>query len=78
MKKEIGKWLMDVSKYMVTALFITDWFSDIHEWSTGGYLLGLAVVAIIFFLGVFLVDDAKVPSKKKTNLRSNYNKRNRR
>lgn len=29
--KELGKWFMDISKYMVTALLITTIFSDMNE-----------------------------------------------
>ena len=31
MKKEFGKWLMDVAKYMVTALLISSTFGDMKN-----------------------------------------------
>lgn len=31
MRKEFGKWLMDVSKYMVTALLLSSIFGDINN-----------------------------------------------
>ena len=30
-KKEFGKWLMDIAKYMVTALLLSTIFSDMQE-----------------------------------------------
>ncbi len=31
MKKEFGKWLMDIAKYMVTALLLSTIFADMQE-----------------------------------------------
>ena len=31
MRKEFGKWLMDVAKYMVTALLLSSVFGDIES-----------------------------------------------
>ena len=31
MKKEFGKWLMDIAKYMVTALLLSSVFADIKK-----------------------------------------------
>ena len=31
MKREFGKWLLDIAKYMVTALLLSTIFADIHE-----------------------------------------------
>lgn len=31
MKKELGKWLMDVAKYMVTALLLSSVFGDLES-----------------------------------------------
>ena len=42
--KEIGKWLLDISKYMLTAILLSSIFTDF-----GGVLLYvLAIVAIAF------------------------------
>ena len=32
MKKEFGKWLMDVAKYMATALLLSSAFGDMDKW----------------------------------------------
>ena len=31
MKKEFGKWLLDIAKYMVTALLLSTIFADMHD-----------------------------------------------
>ena len=31
MKKEFGKWLMDIAKYMVTALLLSTIFAEMNE-----------------------------------------------
>lgn len=31
MKKEFGKWLLDIAKYMVTALLLSTIFADMRE-----------------------------------------------
>ena len=31
MKKEFGKWLMDIAKYMVTALLLSTIFADMND-----------------------------------------------
>ncbi len=31
MKKEFGKWLLDIAKYMVTALLLSTIFADMQE-----------------------------------------------
>lgn len=31
MRKELGKWLMDIAKYITTAVILTSIFGDIQE-----------------------------------------------
>lgn len=31
MRKELGKWLLDIAKYLVTAVLLASVFSDIEE-----------------------------------------------
>ena len=51
--KEIGKWLLDISKYMLTAIFLTSIFTD-----TGGRwtaVIGVAITVATFLMGWYLV-----------------------
>jgi len=53
MKKELGKWLMDIAKYMTTAVLLSSLFSDIDNWPWYVYLL--IVLAVLITLGVGLL-----------------------
>ena len=33
MRKELGKWLMDIAKYMTTAILLSSIFNGIEEWA---------------------------------------------
>lgn len=46
MKEEFGKWLLDISKYMVTALLLSTIFTDI----TNPLILGLVVIIAMIIL----------------------------
>ena len=57
MKKELGKWLMDIAKYMATALLLSSAFGDI-----GNLLVVISVIiatALTLFVGLLLVRDKK-------------------
>jgi len=53
MKKELGKWLMDVAKYMTTALLLSSTFSDMKN----PWVIALVVIASITTLsaGLYLI-----------------------
>ena len=68
MRKEFGKWLMDVAKYMVTAILLSSTFSEVHEQSFV-YAICFFVMICLLLLGLFLVKDSKKSiSKKKGKL----------
>lgn len=57
MRKEFGKWLMDVAKYMVTALLLSTIFADMDD-----PIIIYAVVFLSIFVliaGLILVSDDK-------------------
>jgi len=54
-KKKIGEWLMDVSKYMLTAVLISTIFKDLeNKWVV--YLVGFIAVIFSLYIGVDLFD----------------------
>ena len=54
-KKKIGEWLMDVAKYMLTAVVITTIFKDFgNKWAV--YVVGFVAVAICLYIGVDMFD----------------------
>jgi hypothetical protein len=64
MKKEFGKWLMDIAKYIVTAIMLTSILGDIREKWAVYTICGVAVfVALIW--GLLLVREPKNIKNKK-------------
>ena len=59
MRKELGKWLMDIAKYITTAVILTSIFGDVEQkWII--YLGGILAVAFTLGRGLYLVKDKKV------------------
>jgi uncharacterized membrane protein YeiB len=63
-KKVFSSWLMDIAKYIVTALILSTALSD-KEYGLYYYLSCLVVVAIIVFVGLSLLNEPKKEKKKK-------------
>jgi ABC-type transport system involved in multi-copper enzyme maturation permease subunit len=58
MKKEIGKWLMDVAKYIATAVLISSFLGGFQQkWVM--YLVGIFTVILALFVGLYLINDKK-------------------
>ena len=55
MKREFGKWLMDIAKYMVTALLLATIFADMEEPIIVCIVVILSIVVLI--IGLILVSD---------------------
>ncbi len=63
MDEEIGKWLLDISKYIITAYILSQMFGKDNDswWSFIGAVL-LAV--LLFALGYYLIKKGKDKNKK--------------
>ena len=60
MKKELGKWFMDVAKYVATAVLISSFLGGFEQkWIM--YAIGSATVIISVLVGLWLI----VKDKKK-------------
>ena len=58
MKKELGKWLMDIAKYITTAVVLTSIFGEVEQqWII--YAGGTLAVALLLGWGLYLVRDKK-------------------
>lgn len=67
MKTEFGKWLMDIAKYMVTALLLTTIFADMKE---PIILYSVFVLTpIVLGLGLYWVNEGKKEEKIKNKKR---------
>ena len=58
MKKELGKWLMDIAKYLMTAALLSSLIADMNR-SGWFYLFVLVNILITLAFGLWLVRDKK-------------------
>ena len=57
MRRELGKWLMDIAKYMTTAILLSSIFNGIEEWAWYVYALIVVAVLVTLFVGLSMVKD---------------------
>ena len=55
MELELGKWLLDVAKYMLTALILANFFGDMASLGTISFVTILMLVMLVS--GLWLVRD---------------------
>ena len=74
MKKEIGKWLMDVAKYIATAVLLTQIFGGMAD---SVYIIAYALISvvIIFALGVSIIHSDDEDKKRRERNRNRKDKR---
>ena len=63
MKKELGKWLMDIAKYLATACILSSIFSDMRD-NNIVFTAGIVAVITSLLVGLFLVREPKTQLKK--------------
>ena len=66
MDKIIGKWLMDVAKYVATAIIIGAVFKGEEE-SRWYYWLSFGILAVIISTGLILLKNHEKKDKKKNS-----------
>ena len=66
MYKELGKWLMDIAKYLVTAGILSYFFNVITN-NTLLIIISAAITVFLLLFGMFLIDytESKINKKKK-------------
>lgn len=62
-KKEFGKWLMDIAKYLTTAVVLANIFSDMQEKSII-FIGGLSILTALS-VGLYLVKEPEKRVKRK-------------
>jgi uncharacterized membrane protein len=63
MRKEIGKWFMDIAKYVASAVLISSFLGGLQQkWLM--YLMGFVTVIIAFGLGLLFINNRKKTTKK--------------
>ena len=66
MKREFGKWLLDIAKYMVTALLLATIFKDMYDPIIIYMVVLLSLV--ILLLGLYVIYDSDLDEKKFTKV----------
>ena len=62
MKKEFGKWLMDIAKYLTTAVLLSSVFNDIQEsWII--YTCVTFAIVLTLTSGLWLIKEKKGETK---------------
>ncbi len=66
-KEKFGDLLLDIAKYIITAILLATWFRDITTWEWYAYitLLGALIATISVGLSLFKDDDKKKTNKNK-------------
>ena len=58
MKKEIGKWFMDIAKYVATAVLISSFLGGFEQkWIM--YVVGIVTVVFSLSIGLYFIKDKK-------------------
>ena len=65
MKKELGKWLIDVAKYVSTAILLSSLFSDIKSWPWYFYLVMVCTIFAVLYGGLVLMEPTKEKNRNK-------------
>lgn len=58
MRKEFGKWLMDIAKYIITAVVISSVFGEAATWVV--YVGGCVSAVVALLWGLYLVSGKTV------------------
>lgn len=63
-KEKFGDLLLGIAKYIITAVILTSFFQGMGTWSWYTYIISIAVVTAVIFLGLILFDEDKNIKKK--------------
>jgi general stress protein CsbA len=63
MEKVVGNWLMEIAKYIATALILSTVMSD-KEYEASYYVICIGLLALIVTSGLFLLWESKKKDKK--------------
>lgn len=58
-KEKLGNYLIDISKYFITGVFVTSLVKDLEQVRWMIYLISIALAAVLFILGIVLTNKKK-------------------
>lgn len=62
-KEKLGDLLLDIAKYIITAILLATWFSDIGEWEWYSYLLPVIAVVVAAITGLSMFSNESKSNK---------------
>ena len=58
MRKEVGKWFLDIAKYVATAVIISSFLGSFQQkWVV--YVVGTSIVIVGFLIGIYFINERK-------------------
>ena len=69
MRKEIGKWLMDIAKYIMTAIILSSLFGDVEPVIL--YIGGAVAFIVTLSLGLLCISDCSLRFRRRRRPRNN-------
>jgi len=63
MRKELGKWSMDIAKYILTVVILSKVFSNTHE-DSNVLIIGIIAIVVSLTFGLYMVREPKNKANK--------------
>lgn len=58
-KEKLGNYLIDISKYFITGVFVTSLVKDLQDVRWMIYIISIALAALLFIIGILLTNKNK-------------------
>ena len=71
-QKKFADLLLDIAKYIITAVLLATWFSDVRDWEWYSYLIPVVVVVTITVGGLLLYQEDNQKKQKNNNYGSKH------
>lgn len=69
MNKEIGKWFLDVAKYILTAVLLKNLFGNSD--STFVVIIAISAMVALFIIGIYFLKDGDVEEQVQNRTKKN-------
>ena len=64
-KEKFGDLLLDIAKYIITAVLLATWFNGVEAWEWYSYIIPVVAVVLAIVVGLhFYTDDNKTNKKE--------------
>lgn len=69
MNREIGKWFLDVAKYILTAVLLKNLFGNSD--STFVVIIAISAMVALFIIGIYFLKDGDVEEQVQNRMKKN-------